>query len=126
MMNFLHSTKLFLVFLTIAVVGILNTSYAQQEYECDSYCRDKLQKQNRKKFPEKMYLKTDNIGNYQRKIRIRALRGSTSKESVSADTSSLYLIRGNWGIGTTSENFSNTTSGYTFKIQTQFTDLSYT
>ena len=125
-MKFGHVVKLLLVFLTIAVVGIFNTSYAQQVYECDSYCRDKLQKQNRKKFPEKMYLKTDNIRNYQRKIRIRALSGSSSQESVSTDISSLNLIWGNWGIGTTSENFLNTKSGYTFKMQAQFTDLSYT
>ena len=54
------------------------------------------------------------------------MNGSQSKDSLSVKTTSNTLIWNSWGIGQTSEKFLNTKSGYTFDMQTQFVDLSYT
>ena len=59
-------------------------------------------------------------------IRLRQLNGSQSKDSLSVKTTSNTIIWNSWGIGQTSEKFLNTKSGYTFDMQTQFVDLSYT
>ena len=59
-------------------------------------------------------------------IRLRQMNGSQSKDSLSVKTTSNTIIWNSWGIGQTSEKFLNTKSGYTFDIQTQFVDLSYT
>ena len=59
-------------------------------------------------------------------IRLRQMNGSQSKDSHSVKTTSNSLIWNSWGIGQTSEKFLNTKSGYTFDMQTQFLDLSYT
>ena len=59
-------------------------------------------------------------------IRLRQMNGSQSKDSLSVKTSSNTIIWNSWGIGQTSEKFLNTKSGYTFDMQTQFIDLSYT
>ena len=59
-------------------------------------------------------------------IRLRQMNGSQSKDSHSVKTTSNSLIWNSWGIGQTSEKFLNTKSGYTFDMQTQFVDLSYT
>ena len=59
-------------------------------------------------------------------IRLRQMNGSQSKDSLSVKTTSNTLIWNSWGIGQTSEKFMNTKSGYTFDMQTQFVDLSYT
>ncbi len=59
-------------------------------------------------------------------IRLRQMNGSKSKDSHSVKTTSNSLIWNSWGIGQTSEKFLNTKSGYTFDMQTQFVDLSYT
>ena len=59
-------------------------------------------------------------------IRLRQMNGSQSKDSLSVKTTSNTIIWNSWGIGQTSEKFLNTKSGYTFDMQTQFVDLSYT
>ena len=59
-------------------------------------------------------------------IRLRQMNGSQSKDSLSVKTTSNNIIWNSWGIGHTSEKFLNTKSGYTFDMQTQFVDLSYT
>ena len=59
-------------------------------------------------------------------IRLRMLSGSQSSDSLSVNTTSSYLILNNLGIGQTTEKFLKTKSGYTFDMQTQFVDLSYT
>ena len=59
-------------------------------------------------------------------IRLRQLNGSQSKDSLSVKTTSNTIIWDSWGIGQTSEKFLKTKSGYTFDMQTQFVDLSYT
>ena len=59
-------------------------------------------------------------------IRLRQMNGSQSKDSLSVKTTSNTIIWNSWGIGQTSEKFLNTKTGYTFDMQTQFVDLSYT
>ena len=59
-------------------------------------------------------------------IRLRQMNGSQSKDSLSVKITSNTIIWNSWGIGQTSEKFLNTKSGYTFDVQTQFVDLSYT
>ena len=59
-------------------------------------------------------------------IRLRQMNGSQSKDSLSVKTTSNTIIWNSWGISQTSEKFLNTKSGYTFDMQTQFVDLSYT
>ena len=66
------------------------------------------------------------IENQTEGIRLRQLSGSQSKDSLSVKTTSSYVISNNWGIGQTTEKFLKTKSGYTFDMQTQFVDLSYT
>ena len=60
------------------------------------------------------------------KLRLRQLNGSSSNESVSVKISSNSIIWNSWGIGQTTENFKDSKSGYTFAMNTQFVDLSYT
>jgi len=66
------------------------------------------------------------IENQTEGIRLRQLSGSHSKDSLSVKTTSSYVISNNWGIGQTTEKFLKTKSGYTFDMQTQFVDLSFT
>ena len=118
------------------LVGFLtNTSYAQQKYECDSYCRYILEKKVRKKFPKKMYLKTENIRNYQsnirssqRKIRIRALSGTgTAKDkTLTLRNTSIQFVWGGWGIGQTTMKLLESKSGKEISVLNSFNDISYT
>ena len=68
----------------------------------------------------------DSYNNPSSEIRLRYLSGSTSKDSLSVKTTSNSIIWNSLGIGQTTEKFLKTNSGYTFDIQTQFVDLSYT
>mgnify|MGYP003314757692 CR=1 FL=1 len=60
------------------------------------------------------------------KLRLRQLNGSSSNESLSVKISTNSIIWNSWGIGQTTENFKDSKSGYTFDMNTQFVDLSYT
>ena len=60
------------------------------------------------------------------KLRLRQLNGSSSNESISVKISSNSIIWNSWGIGQTTENFKDSKSGYTFDMNTQFVDFSYT
>ena len=60
------------------------------------------------------------------KLRLRQLNGSSSNELLSVKISSNSIIWNSWGIGQTTENFKDSKSGYTFDMNTQFVDLSYT
>ena len=59
-------------------------------------------------------------------IRLRQTSGSQSNVSLEVKTTSNTIIWNSWGIGQTSEKFLNTKSGYTFDMETQFVDVSYT
>ena len=59
-------------------------------------------------------------------IRLRQMNGSHSKDSLTVKTTSNTIIWNSLGIGQTSERFLDTQSSYTFDMQTQFVDFSYT
>ena len=126
-MNFWKLTILVLIVLMSGLVGSFkNVSFAQQTYECDSYCRNILQKKIRRKLPRKMYIKTDNFRNYQRKIRIRGLSGTAKSKTLSLSNNSVQLIWNGWGIGHTMMKLEEINSGKQFSISNSFNEISYT
>ena len=104
---------------------VKSSSFAQHEYVCDSYCRNILQKQLGKKFPEDMYLKTDKIRKYKRKIRVRGLEGSAKGKTNTVKSSSFQIVWGSLGIGQTAMDFNLESSGNTYDMKNTSSDISY-